>query len=226
VVSASRGPAGQPGRLGVRDPGPAFFREGEEMKNMQEFGNGFVPRYADYAQMIDCTEEALDEYGCWLGEQVRAWKPSESVEDLRDLLVEMGEVLDARSQIGGGGLDEARYGVRMDDLPSAPIPDGIDTSYPVWAMSSTGGMLTGECADCVETILDVILSQNPDLDEDDLVQREDLPEPVRSWYVEHNTIAPDDGRYVWETGDEDEEPKIRWGDVLREYGFRVWGITP
>jgi len=25
--------------------------------------------------------------------------------------------------------------------------------------------------------------------------------------------------------DEDEEPKIRWGDVLREYGYRVFGIS-
>ena len=24
---------------------------------MEKFGNGFVPRYADYAQMIDCTVE-------------------------------------------------------------------------------------------------------------------------------------------------------------------------
>ncbi|MDI6720462.1 MAG: hypothetical protein QMD46_12700 [Methanomicrobiales archaeon] len=192
---------------------------------MQEFGCGFVPLYADYAQMIDCTVEALDEYGRWLGEQVRAWKPSESIEDLRDLLAEVREVLGARNRISGVGLGEDWYGIDMSYLPSIEIPEGIDTSYPVWAMSSDGGMLTGECADCVETILDVIQTQNPDLDEDDLVQREDLPEPVRTWYVEHNTIAPDDGRYVWETGDEDEEPKIRWGDVLKEYGFQVWGIT-
>ncbi len=194
---------------------------------MQAFGNGFVPRYGDYALMIDCTEEALDKYGDWLGAQVLAWKPSESIEDLRDLLAEVREVLGARNRISGVGLGEDWYGVRMDDLPSARIPEWIGTSsYPIWAMSATGGVLTGECADRVETILDVIQTQNPDLDEDDLVQREDLPEPVRTWYVEHNTIAPDDGRYVWETGDEDEEPKIRWGDVLKEYGFRVWGITP
>lgn len=193
---------------------------------MQEFGNGFVPLYADYAQTIDHTEEALDQYGRWLGEQVRAWDPAtDRVEDLRDLLAEVREVLGEINQIAHVGADEERYGIDMSDLPSIEIPEGVDTGYPVWAMSSAGGMLTGECADCVETILDVVLAQNPDLDECDLVQRADLPEPVRSWYVEHNTISPDDARNVWETGDEDEEPKIRWGDVLREYGYRVFGIS-
>ena len=125
----------------------------------------------------------------------------------------MREVLGAVNRIAHQGDGEERYGIDMSDLPSIEIPEWIDTSsYPIWAMSATGGVLTGECADRVETILDVIQTQNPDLDEDDLVQREDLPEPVRTWYVEHNTIAPDD--------------KIRWGDTLKEYGFRVWGITP
>lgn len=193
---------------------------------MQEFGNGFIPRYADCAQTIDHTEEALDQYGRWLGEQVRAWDPAtDRVEDLRDLLAEVREVLGEINQITHVGADEERYGIDMSDLPSIEIPEGVDTGYPVWAMSSAGGMLAGECADCVETILDVVLAQNPDLDECDLVQRADLPEPVRSWYVEHNTISPDDARNVWETGDEDEEPKIRWGDVLREYGYRVFGIS-
>jgi len=144
---------------------------------MQEFGCGFVPLYADYAQMIDCTVEALDEYGRWLGEQVRTYDPrAEPIGDLRDLLVEVHEVLGAVNRIAHQGDGEERYGIDMSDLPSIEIPEGIDTSYPVWAMSSTGGMLTGECADCVETILDVIRAQNPDLDEDDLVQREDLPD--------------------------------------------------
>ena len=32
-IRAPRGPAGQPGRLGVRDPGPAFPPWGEEIEN-------------------------------------------------------------------------------------------------------------------------------------------------------------------------------------------------
>ena len=90
---------------------------------MQEFGNGFVPRFADYALMIDCTVEALDDYGRWLGEQVRAWKPTESIEDLRDLIVEVREVLGAVNQITQQGDSEERYGIDMSDLPSIEIPE-------------------------------------------------------------------------------------------------------
>ncbi|WP_461366816.1 hypothetical protein [Candidatus Darwinibacter acetoxidans] len=118
---------------------------------MQKFGNGFVPRYADYAQMIDCTVEALDAYGRWLGEQVRAWKPSDSIEDLRDLIAEVHEVLGARNWISGVGLGEERYGIDMSDLPSAPIPVEV-VGYPVWAVDKRGMALVGPDADEIENI--------------------------------------------------------------------------
>ena len=122
---------------------------------MEKFGNGFVPRYADYAQMIDCTVEALDEYGRWLGEQVRAWNPSESIEDLRDLLVEVHEVLGAVNQIAHQGDGEERYGIDMSDLPSIEIPEGVDTAYPVWAVDKRGMALVGPGADEVESVEEV-----------------------------------------------------------------------
>ena len=90
---------------------------------MQQFGNGFVPRFADYALIIDGTVEALDAYGRWLGEQVRAWKPSESIEDLCDLIIEVREVLGVINQIAGVGDSEERYGIDMSDLPSIEIPE-------------------------------------------------------------------------------------------------------
>ncbi len=91
---------------------------------MEKFGNGFVPRYADYALMIvDGTVEDLDRYGNWLGEQVRTWKPSDSIEDLCDLLVEVHEVLGAINQIAGVGDSEERYGIDMSVLPSIEIPE-------------------------------------------------------------------------------------------------------
>ena len=93
---------------------------------MEKFGNGFVPRYADYGLMIDCTVEALDQYGQWLGEQVRAWKPTESIEDLRDLLAEVREVLGAVNQICGVGDSEKRYGIDMSVLPSIEIDEETD----------------------------------------------------------------------------------------------------
>ena len=90
---------------------------------MEKFGNGFVPRYADYALMIDGTVEALDKYGDWLGEQVRAWKPSDGIEDLHDFIVEVHEVLGAVNQISGVGDSEKRYGIDMSVLPSVEIPE-------------------------------------------------------------------------------------------------------
>ena len=91
---------------------------------MQEFGNAFVPRYADYGLMfVDGTVEALDRYGNWLGTQVRSWKPSDSIEDLRDLIVEVHEVLGAINQIAGVGDGEERYGIDMSNLPSIEIPE-------------------------------------------------------------------------------------------------------
>ena len=151
IEKSAAGFGGVTGRLGVRDPGPAFPPWGEEIEKMQKFGNGFVPLYADYAQMIDCTVEDLDNYGRWLGEQVRAWKPSESIEDLRDLLVEVREVLGAVNQIAGVGDGEERYGIDMSDLPSAPIPAEV-VGYPVWAVDKRGMALVGPDADEIENI--------------------------------------------------------------------------
>jgi len=90
---------------------------------MERFGNGFVPRYADYALIIDGTVEALDKYGNWLGTQVRAWNPSESIEELCDLIAEVREVLGAVNQIAGVGDGEERYGINMSELPSIKIPE-------------------------------------------------------------------------------------------------------
>ncbi len=90
---------------------------------MEKFGNGFVPRFADYGLMIDGTVEALDHYGQWLGEQVMAWNSSESIEDLRDLLAEVYEVLGVINQISGVGDSEKRFGIDMSVLPSIEIPE-------------------------------------------------------------------------------------------------------
>ena len=90
---------------------------------MEKFGNGFVPRYADYALIIDSTVEDLDKYGDWLGKQVRAWNSSESIEDLYDLIAEVHEVLGAINQIAQIGDSEERYGIDMSVLPSIEIPE-------------------------------------------------------------------------------------------------------
>ena len=50
---------------------------------------------------------------------------------------------------------EVEYYVRMDSLPSAPIPEGVDTAYPVWAVDKRGMALVGPGADEVESVEEV-----------------------------------------------------------------------
>ena len=77
---------------------------------------------------------------------------------LRDLIVEMRRVLDAVNQITHTGSDETRYGIDTTDLPSIPIPDGISTEYPIWAMDSNGNVLVGESLTDIESITSIILN--------------------------------------------------------------------
>lgn len=78
------------------------------------------------------------------GELIRDWD-SEYVEDLRYWLRTLDEVCKA------GGLDPQGY-VDMSQLGGAPIPDDVNTSYPVWAMDAKGDMLVGDRADDIENV--------------------------------------------------------------------------
>ena len=42
--------------------------------------------------------------------------------------------------------------IDMCDLPSMPIPDDVDTLYPIWAMDKKGYCLVGDAADQIEHI--------------------------------------------------------------------------
>ena len=98
--------------------------------------------------------EVLDRAARIIAREVRAWD-TEDVARLVELLTRLDETAD-RADRGAGDY------VQMDALPSAPIPEGVDTSYPVWAVDQRGQALVGEGADAVENI-----------------------EEIRAWYEDH-----------------------------------------
>jgi hypothetical protein len=77
--------------------------------------------------------------------QIAAWD-LQDVRKLRDLLVELGAYRGELGYINAGDY------VDFSDLPSAPIPEDIDTAYPVWAMDVQGYALVGLGARDIEHI--------------------------------------------------------------------------
>jgi hypothetical protein len=78
--------------------------------------------------------------------EIAAWD-LQDVRKLRDLIVELGACRDEF-----GGHINAQHYVDFSNLPSAPIPNDIDTGYPVWAMDVQGCALVGLGARDIEHI--------------------------------------------------------------------------
>jgi len=98
--------------------------------------------------------EILDRAARIIAREIRAWD-TEDISELVELLTKLDEIVDRASW-------EVQDYVRADALPSAPIPEGVDTAYPVWAVDKQGMALVGPGADEVESV-----------------------EAVRAWYEEH-----------------------------------------
>jgi hypothetical protein len=81
-----------------------------------------------------------------LAAQIKAWDLHD-VRQLRDLLV----LFEACRDEFGGHINVQRY-VDFSNLPSALIPDDIDTGYPVWAMDVRGYALVGLGARDIEHV--------------------------------------------------------------------------
>jgi hypothetical protein len=79
--------------------------------------------------------------------EIKGWDLRD-VRDLRDLFVELRACRDEH----GDEIDPAAYGVDTTDLPSAPIPEWVDTGYPVWAVDVNGMALVGGALDQVESL--------------------------------------------------------------------------
>jgi len=93
--------------------------------------------------------EVLDRAARIIAREIRAWD-TEDISELVELLTRLDEIVDR-----GDGRVELQDYVRMDALPSAPIPEGIDTAYPVWAVDKQGMALVGPGADELESVEEV-----------------------------------------------------------------------
>src|SRR5690554_5691978 len=91
--------------------------------------------------------EILDRAAQIIAREIRAWD-TEDISRLVEMLARLDEVVDRAGR-------EVEYYVRMDSLPSAPIPEGVDTAYPVWAVDKQGMALVGPGADEVESVEEV-----------------------------------------------------------------------
>jgi len=91
--------------------------------------------------------EILDRAARIIAREIRAW----DTEDISWLV----ELLTRLDEIANRGDQSAEDYVRMDSLPSAPIPEGVDTAYPVWAVDQMGMALVGPGADEVESVEEV-----------------------------------------------------------------------
>lgn len=91
--------------------------------------------------------EVLDRAARIIAREVRGWD-MEDVSRLVELLTKLDETTDRADR-------RAEDYVRMDSLPSTPIPDGVDTAYPVWAVDRQGMALVGPGADEIESVEEV-----------------------------------------------------------------------
>jgi len=85
---------------------------------------------------------------------IKTWD-CENVEDLRGMIQEM----DRRLSDAEGGMDDELYeeirafqDQTYTGLPTAEIPEDIDTGYPVWACDKKGRCLVGSGMDTIETL--------------------------------------------------------------------------
>lgn len=81
--------------------------------------------------------------------EIRAWDLSD-VTDLRALIAELSKCRDENDD----PIDTQDY-IDMTSLPSAEIPDDVDTSYPVWAVDRSGYAMVGDGADRIEHLDEV-----------------------------------------------------------------------
>lgn len=77
-----------------------------------------------------------------LVEFIRTWD-KENVIELKDAIEAVFRMDENADQI-----------IDMSDLPTEPIPDGLET-YPIWAMDKKGYCLVGDAADSIEHISDI-----------------------------------------------------------------------
>lgn len=102
----------------------------------------------------DNTQDTMnDDKLTRLTEKINHW----NLKDIKDLKNTIDELNDAINDLN----NETNYPLKADQiidfssLPSVPIPDDIDTSYPIWSMDINGFCLVGSSLDTIEHINDI-----------------------------------------------------------------------
>jgi len=106
--------------------------------------------YTSKSALVDeWTGKLLHDRARNIIQRIKAWNKVD-VKQLRNLVTELYALRDEY----GEPLDTQNY-LDMSSLPSAEIPDDVDTSYPVWAMDEGGNCLVGDGADQIEHLIDI-----------------------------------------------------------------------
>ena len=106
--------------------------------------------YTTHAELVDeWTGILLHDRAKYIVQRIKGWNKVD-VKQLRNLVTELYALRDEH----GEPLDTQHY-LDMASLPSAEIPDDVDTSYPVWAMDEGGNCLVGDGADQIEHLIDI-----------------------------------------------------------------------
>lgn len=107
-------------------------------------------RYTSHEELVDdWTGKLLHDRARNIVQRIKVWNKVD-VKQLRNLVTELYALRDEY----GEPLDTQHY-LDMSSLPSAEIPDDVDTSYPVWAMDEGGNCLVGDGADQIEHLIDI-----------------------------------------------------------------------
>jgi len=106
--------------------------------------------YTTHAELVDeWTGKLLHDRARNIVQRIKSWNKVD-VKQLRNLVTELYALRDEY----GEPLDTQHY-LDMSSLPSAEIPDDVDTSYPIWAMDEGGSCLVGDGADQIEHLFDI-----------------------------------------------------------------------
>jgi len=98
-------------------------------------------------QIVDEWKDAfMDRTAKYIVRRINAWDKK----DIRFLQSRIAE-LKTLTYEDGDKIDPQDY-LDMSSLPTATIPDDVDTSYPIWSIDETGNCLVGDDATQIETL--------------------------------------------------------------------------
>lgn len=116
-------------------------------------------RDGEVSEVCECDEkvtfpseaDAAEERADVLAREIRSWD-TESIKELQDMVREFMKLCEAHE------LDETRW-IDWGNLPTAPFPEALDTSYPAWAMDKAGYCIVGNRLEDIEPVNEILAQQ-------------------------------------------------------------------